>query len=87
MELILEIHELRRDEAFESGGVVLGTFSALPRLSIVGRLVGIFWGAEPGGDATGGGDGEADFRMGRACVGSVSCDFCCSGGGLAGRPP
>jgi hypothetical protein len=90
LELMLEIHELRRDEAFESGGVVLTIFSALPRLRIAGRLVGVFWGVEPGGDATRGGDGEVDLRMGIAFVGSVSCGLGglgCSDGGLAGRPP
>jgi hypothetical protein len=43
---MLDIHELRRELVFESGGVVPPFLVSLPRLSIVGRFGGIFWGAD-----------------------------------------
>jgi hypothetical protein len=42
LELMLDIHELRRKVLLWSGGVKLPAFSTLPRLSSAGRLVGIF---------------------------------------------
>jgi hypothetical protein len=42
LELMLLIHELRREGLFESGGVTLPGLSVLPRLSSAGRFEGIF---------------------------------------------
>lgn len=43
LELMLVIHEFRRELVLESGGVLpLASFSVLPRLSNVGRFKGIF---------------------------------------------
>ena len=58
LELILEIHELRRELPFGSGGVV-PLLGSLPRLSIAGRLAAIFCGAEVAEDAEMGAGGEA----------------------------
>ena len=58
LELILEIHELRRELPFGSGGVV-PLLGSLPRLSIAGRLGAIFCGAEVADDAGTGAGGEA----------------------------
>ena len=67
LELILDIHELRRELPLASGGVV-PLLGSLPRLSIAGRLGAIFWGAEVAEDAgagTGAG-GEAGRWTGGA---------------------
>ena len=84
LELILDIHELRRELVLESGGVVPPFFMSLPRLSIVGRFEGIFWGmlvaaveTEAGGDA---GRWTAGAIAGSGAVG-------CSWLGRVGRPP
>lgn len=65
LELILDIHELRRELPFGSGGVV-PLLGSLPRLSIAGRLGAIFWGAEVAEDAGTGAGGEADRWTGGA---------------------
>lgn len=91
LELMLEIHELRREPDLESGGVV-PFFVSLPRLSIVGRLgAGIFWGVEVAwfarAGASAGAGGETGFWTIGACAGSVaagSARVCC---GPVGRPP
>lgn len=84
-ELMLFIHELRRELFFESGGVVpLAFLSALPRLSSAGRFGGIFWGGVALDAAAGGGRG-GDAGLAVAGVGSGIC--CSSWRGLAGMPP
>lgn len=92
LELMLDIHEFRRELPFASGGVrpPLLFFSELPRLSNAGRFVGIFWG---GVVAVEGGGGDVGVCTAGAGVGVGEGDggglaSCCSSWrGLAGRPP
>jgi hypothetical protein len=87
LELMLEIHELRREPVLESGGVV-PFFASLPRLSIVGRLgVGIFWGVEVALFAGAGAGGETGLWTAGACAGSVAVGSAWFCGGPVGRPP
>jgi len=84
LELMLFIHELRRELFFASGGVVpLPFLSVLPRPSSAGRF-GIFCGGVGPAAAAGGGRG-GDAGLVGAGVGSLFC--CSSWRGLAGRPP
>jgi hypothetical protein len=71
-ELMLFIHELRRELFFDSGGVVPLTFlSVLPRLSSAGRFGGIFWGGVAlDGVAPAGGGRGGDAGLVVAGVGS-----------------
>lgn len=87
LELMLDIHELRRELALESGGVVPPLFVSLPRLSIVGRFGGIFWGADVAFVVGVGAGGEAGRCTAGAVAGSVAMDCPWFDCGLAGRPP
>lgn len=82
---MLDIHELRR-EVLGSGGVVPPFLASLPRLSIVGRFGGIFWGVDVAvvaGEAGGEADcWTADAGAGAGAAGSPWLWF-----GLMGRPP
>lgn len=85
LELILVIHEFRRELVLVSGGVVpLPPFSVLPRLSNAGRfgLAGIFCGGVVA--ATGAGRG-GDAGLCTDGAGSVRC--CSSGWAREGSPP
>ena len=84
---MLDIHELRRELVLGSGGVVPPFFGSLPRLMIVGRFVGIFWGVDAAEDAGAGAGGEAGRWTAGAFAGSgaVGCPWFC--GGPEGRPP
>jgi hypothetical protein len=85
LELMLFIHELRREPFLDSGGVVpLPFLSALPRLSSAGRFGGIFWGGV-GPDAAAGGGRGGDAGLVVAGVGSWTC--CSSWRGRVGSPP
>jgi hypothetical protein len=71
-ELMLFIHELRRELFFESGGVVpTALLSLLARLSNAGRFGGIFrGGVAPGAAAAAGGGRGGDAGLVAAGVGS-----------------
>jgi hypothetical protein len=88
LELMLFIHEFRREPLFESGGVVpVAFFSVLPRLSSAGRFGAIRGGVvavELAVDMAEEGRGGDAGRM-AAGVGSWTC--CSSGRGLVGMPP
>ena len=89
-ELMLFIHELRRELFFTSGGVVpLAFFSALPRLSSAGRFGGIFWGgvAVVTGAAAAVAEGGRGGDAGLLAAGFGSCVCCSSWRALAGIPP
>lgn len=93
LELILEIHELRRELGLKSGGVVPPFFASLPRLSIVGRLGGIFWGADgvlftgAGAGAGAGTGGETGLCAADSFAGSGTAAPPWLDGGPVGRPP
>jgi hypothetical protein len=86
LELMLFIHEFRREPVLTSGGVVpLAFFSVLPRPSNTGRFGAIFCGGvvvAVAAAATGGRGGDA----GRVAAG-VGCWICSSARGLVGMPP
>jgi hypothetical protein len=81
---MLDIHELRRELVLGSGGVVPPFFMSLPRLSIVGRFWGIFWGVDVALVAAGAG-GDAGLWTFGAFGGSdaLGSSWC----GRVGRPP
>lgn len=89
---MLDIHELVRNLPLESGGVRLPGFSALPRLSRVGRFEGIFWGGVAGAGVE---DGEAVLGTEGVCFGAGAGAFSRSGysflrsswWGRVGSPP
>lgn len=93
-ELMLFIHELRRDGLFESGGVVPPfSFSVLPRLSSVGRFGTFCGGVVAAFCGSCGGDCDAGFSTAGAGANvvlsarpllGVECSSWC---GLDGRPP
>lgn len=92
LELMVFIHELRRDVSLESGGVVpLTFFSELPRLSSVGRFGGtLMGGVAVIGDVGAGAGATGDGRGGDAglLVAGVGFWICCSSWrGRAGIPP
>lgn len=83
LELMLLIHEFRRELALESGGVVpLPIFSVLPRLSSVGRFAGIFWEGVGAVEGVGRGGGASCWAGGAG-----SGTWCSSGRCLMGSPP
>jgi hypothetical protein len=88
LELMLDIHELRRRTLFWSGGVKLPDFSTLPRLSSVGRFVGIFCGGVVGAPE---GCCATSFCALGAEVGAVVGSWRCLSAvllrGREGRPP
>ena len=84
---MLFIHELRRDEFLESGGVVpLTFFSALLRLSNAGRFEGVFWGGVAVAAGAGAGTG-AGVGVGAAAPAAAAAAAAAAGGrgGDAGR--
>ena len=88
-ELMLDIHELRRELVLESGGVVPPFFASLPRPSIMGRFGGILCGVDVAvvAGAGAGAGGEAGRCTAGAAAGPGAAGSPWLDGGLVGSPP